>query len=116
MKFNNYILNSPTDIQKCTSDQYWNWHERQSEDDQTILGLRLEYTTLNSGVVISTVFLGDDRAGYINNKAILFETIVYDPSGIWNMTKRYVSYDRALSDHKDIKESILDAQTVGYSI
>lgn len=116
MKIQNYILNSPTDIEKCDSNKYWDWHQRQNEDDQTVLGIRLRYVELENGIIISTVFTGDDQLGFEKGEPVLFETIVYDPDSIYNIIKRYTDHDKAVKNHERIEAQIRDVCKIGCSI
>lgn len=103
-----FILNSPEDIQECnTCDEYFAWHERQDEADQTVLGIRIELSRLVNGVVVSTVFCGDDSAGYVKGKPLLFETRVADPNGYFaHYTVRSPDYHEILDIHYRVLKSV----------
>lgn len=105
--FKHFILNSPTDIQECDEDTYLEWHQQQDAEDQTVLAIRLRYTRLMNGVRISTIFRGDDAAGYDqNNKPYLYETRVADPDYFNMHAILSVSHEKALKLHETVIQQI----------
>lgn len=104
---NYFILNSPEDIQECSCEEYFEWQNRQDDEDKTVLGIRLEYDVLPNGVIISTIFTGDDSAGYIQDGPLLYETRVADPHGHFAFhTVRAAEYYTALNYHIETIEQI----------
>lgn len=73
-------------------------------------------TTLESGVFVSTVFLGVDHSWVENGPPILFETMVFDPrkprldQWLEDYTRRYATWEEAEAGHKEVVEEVLVAE------
>jgi hypothetical protein len=66
------------------------------------------YTTLGSGVFISTVFVGLDQAWWSSGPPLFFETMVFDPSKprfeqwLEEYTRRYTTWEEAEAGHTEV--------------
>lgn len=72
-------------------------------------GNRIVGRTIKERHVISTVFLGVDHNFGYSSTPILFETMVFDPTGNDILQIRCSTWDEAVAQHKDVVRRVRSA-------
>jgi hypothetical protein len=98
-----YILDGHTPVPTKDVFTWGKWFE---EHDHHVA-----YTTLKSGVCVSTVFVGLNQAWWSEGAPVLFETMVFDPSKprleqwLDEYTRRYTTWEEAEAGHKEVVDA-----------
>jgi hypothetical protein len=98
-----YILDGHTPVPTADVYSWGKWFEEHNR--------HVDLTKLESGVCVSTVFLGLNHAWWPDATPLLFETMVFDPSKprleqwLEEYTRRYTTWEEAETGHKEVVEA-----------
>jgi hypothetical protein len=98
-----YILDGHTPVPTKDVFTWGKWFEQSNR--------HVAYTTLESGVCISTVFVGLNQAWWSHAPPLFFETMVFDPSKprleqwLEEYTRRYTTWEEAEAGHREVVDA-----------